>query len=142
MTRSSGYIFSGEVVAVEQEAATQPNRVATVRISFRVEQGIRGVHRGQTLTIREWAGLWESGEHYRPGESVLLFLYPPSKLGLTSAVGGSAGHFPINGNGQIVLAEEQIAALALQPAREAIWREKGRIGSHQFADAIRHMSEE
>jgi hypothetical protein len=113
-----------------------------VRITFRVEHGIRGVHRGQTLTIREWAGLWESGERYRPGEPVLLFLYPPSKLGLTSTVGGASGHFAIDGNGQIALAEERIAALALEPTWEAAWRQKGRISSHQFADAIRHMSEE
>jgi hypothetical protein len=142
MTRSAGYIFAGKVVAVEREAATRPNNVATVRITFRVEHGIRGVHRGQTLTIREWAGLLESGEHYRPGEPVLLFLYPPSKLELTSAIGGASGHFAINGNSQIVLAQERIAALALEPVREAVWREKGRISSREFADAIRHMSEE
>jgi hypothetical protein len=142
MTRSAGYIFSGEVIAVGREAATRPGSVATVRITFRVEHGIRGVHRGQTLTIREWAGLWESGERYRPGEPVLLFLYPPSKLGLTSTVGGASGHFAIDGNGQIALAEERIAALALEPTWEAAWRQKGRISSHQFADAIRHMSEE
>lgn len=41
MTRSSGYIFSGEVTAVEQETATRPSSVATVRITFRVERGIR-----------------------------------------------------------------------------------------------------
>jgi hypothetical protein len=142
MTRSAGYIFSGEVIAVEQEAATRPSSVATLRITFRVEHGIRGVHRGQTLTIREWAGLWESGEHYRPGEPALLFLYPPSKLGLTSTVGGASGHFAIDGSGQIVLAEERIATLALEPSRETAWRQKGRISSHEFADAIRHISEE
>lgn len=142
LTRNAGYIFAGKVMAVEREAATRSNTVATMRITFRVEQAIRGVHRGQTLMIREWAGRWESGDRYRPGEPMLLFLYPPSKLGLTSAVGGASGHFAIDSHGQIVLAEERIATLALEPAREAVWREKGRISGHEFADAIRHMSEE
>ena len=84
LTRSSGYIFAGTVIAVRRVSATGANEVATMRITFRVEQAIRGVRTGQTLVIREWAGLWESGERYRTGERVLLFLYSPSKLGLTS----------------------------------------------------------
>jgi hypothetical protein len=142
MTRNAGYIFTGKVIAVEREAATRPNTVGTMRITFRVEHAIRGVHRGQMLMIREWAGRWESGDRYRPGEAMLLFLYPPSKLGLTSAVGGASGHFALDSNGRIVLDEDRIAALALEPSREAVWREKGRISSHEFADAIRHISEE
>jgi hypothetical protein len=142
MTRNAGYIFTGKVLAVQREAVTRSNTVPTIRITFRVQQAIRGVHRGQTLLIREWAGRWESGDRYRPGEPVLLFLYPPSKLGLTSAIGGASGHFAIDGSGQIVLADERIASLALEPSRQAVWREKGRISSREFADAIRQMSEE
>lgn len=83
MTRDSGMVFSGGVTQV-QRSATLPG---TTQISFRVESAIRGVRRGQIVTIREWSGLWNNGERYVNGERVLLFLYPKSKLGLTSPVG-------------------------------------------------------
>jgi hypothetical protein len=70
---------------------------------FRVDEAIRNVRRGQTVEINEWAGLWQSGERYRPGERVLLFLYPPSRLGLTSPVGNRAGRFAVNRAGLITV---------------------------------------
>jgi hypothetical protein len=103
LSRSSGYIFGGTVVAVERIAPRGRDAVAVMRISFQVDSAIRGVSRGQKLVIREWAGLWQSGERYRPGEHVMLFLYPLSKLGLTSPVGGTMGRFRINPSGRIVV---------------------------------------
>jgi len=102
VTRSSGYIFAGTVKSVER-VAPKGNGVAIVQINFHVDEGMRGVRTGQMLAIHEWAGLWQSGERYRPGERVLLFLYPPSKLGLTSPVRGPMGRFRIGPGGQIVL---------------------------------------
>ncbi len=103
LSRSSGYIFSGTVVKVERIAPRRRNAVAVIRVIFHVDSAIRGVIRGQKLVIREWAGLWQSGERYRAGERVMLFLYPPSKLGLTSPVGGATGRFRINPDGRIVV---------------------------------------
>jgi hypothetical protein len=60
LTQSSGYIFAGTVKSVER-AAPKGNGVATVQINFHVDQGMRGVRTGQTVSIREWAGLWHSG---------------------------------------------------------------------------------
>ncbi len=122
LTRSSGYIFSGTVTSVGRTAGEAAGRVATMRITFKVEQAVRGVRTGQTLTINEWAGLWDAGERYRPGEQVLLFLYPPSRLGLTSPVGRSQGRFEIDHAGQIVLPTSQtrsLLPLSTSPARPA-----------------------
>jgi hypothetical protein len=138
LAQNSAYIFSGIVIAVERPAVTGPNGAPAVKITFRVENAIRGVRIGQTLVIREWAGLWESGGHYRRGERVLLFLYPASKLGLTSPVGGTLGRFTMDRNGEIFLQPNQITRLGLSPSREAMWRRRGGISSHEFADAIRH----
>src|ERR1700682_5986059 len=66
LTRTSGYIFAGKVSAIERVPPRATPDVATVKITFQVEQGIRGVHTGQTLMIREWGGLWEQGERYHP----------------------------------------------------------------------------
>jgi hypothetical protein len=111
LTQRSGYIFAGTVLAVELVHAKAQNEVATIRITFRVDQAIRGVSPKQTLAIHEWAGLWDSGERYRPGEQVLLFLYQTSKLGLTSPVNGSLGHFMLDHNGSVLLNAERLAVL-------------------------------
>lgn len=97
VVRSSGMIFSGIVLLV------QPSGSDAVQITFRVENAIRGVRRGQIVRINEWAGLWTSGERYLKGEHVMLFLYPRSKLGFTSPVGGTAGRYAINTAGQVLL---------------------------------------
>jgi hypothetical protein len=103
LLRDSGRIFSGTVLEVEHRNSDSSSSLATTRIVFRVDEAIRNVRRGQTLEINEWAGLWQSGERYRPGERVLLFLYPPSRLGLTSPVGNRAGRFTVNRTGLITL---------------------------------------
>ena len=103
LVRNSGYIFSGTVKAVERIAPRDRNSVPVMRVTFQIEEGLRGARRGETLTIREWAGLWQSGERYRVGERVMLFLYPPSKLGLTSPVGGGAGRFRVDPQGNVVV---------------------------------------
>jgi len=46
-------------------------------------------------------GVWENGQRYRVGEKVFLFLYQPSKLGLTSIVGGPQGRMSIHRGGQV-----------------------------------------
>jgi hypothetical protein len=111
LVRSAGYIFTGTVRSIERVAPSGPNEVTTMRITFQVEQAIRGVQAGQTLVIHEWAGLWESGPRYRPAERVLLFLYHPSRLGLTSTVGGPLGRFNLDQSGQVIIRQTQIDAL-------------------------------
>jgi hypothetical protein len=123
--RSSGLIFSGTVLEVEHIApAGSP---AITQITFRVESAIRGTRRGQVITIHEWAGLWNSGERYRAGERVLLFLYPRSKLGLTSPVGGSLGRYQVDQSGRVLL--QGVAGrprpVRLQDFTAAIRRERG-----------------
>ena len=139
LTRSSGYIFAGRVGAIERLTAGPTPDVATLRITFRVEQGIRGVRTGQTLVIREWGGLWEQGERYRPGERVLLFLYRPSKLGLTSPVAGALGRFAVDKKGQINL--DRVVSFASDPA-EVNLRGKTGVSSRDFARTIQRMVEE
>lgn len=100
---NSGQIFSGTVLKVEHPAGNSSTALATTSIQFRVDEAIRGVQKGQIVQIKEWAGLWESGERYHDGQRVLLFLYPPSKFGLTSPVGRSSGRFPIDTGGHVFI---------------------------------------
>jgi hypothetical protein len=136
LTRSSGYIFDGTVMSVEPVAQDLSNGLAAVQITFRVEQAIRGVRGGQVLVIREWAGLWNSGERYRPGERLLLFLYSPSSLGLTSVVGGPFGRFPVDSGGNAVFEKGRVPALSFDPASQAQLRQKNRVKARALALAI------
>lgn len=103
LVRPAGSIFAGTVLAVAPVMAERTNGLAAMEITFRVDVAVRGVRVGQVLKVREWAGLWDSRDRYRRGERVLLFLYPPSKLGLTSPVGGNMGRFEVGGDGRVLL---------------------------------------
>jgi hypothetical protein len=135
LIRSAGYIFAGTVKSVERITPKQHDSVGAMRITFQVEKGIRGVQARQTLVIQEWLGLWEAGERYRPGERALLFLYPPSKLGLTSLVGGPMGWFPIDEDDGILLDRGRTGRLS--PEIQAHLEGKKRISVEDFAHALR-----
>ena len=141
LTQKSGYIFDGTVLSV-QAAQTDANEVATVQITFRIEQAIRGTRAGQILTIREWAGLWNSGQRYHPGERLLLFLYSPSSLGLTSPVGGASGRFAVDSGGNAVIENGRLPALPLDPASRAQLRERKRVNARALVLAIQRADAE
>jgi hypothetical protein len=103
-----------------------------------VEHGIRGIAAGELLTIHEWAGLWTSGERYHVGESVLLFLYPPGKLGLTSPVAGAMGRFALDSQGRVLLTGLHSANLRADP----IVGGKTVISYADFALAVRRSGQE
>jgi len=138
VTRRAGLIFAGRVVKIEPVRVADADHVASVRITLQVEQGVRGARAGQTLAFREWAGLWTGEERYRLGQRLMLFLYAPSSLGLTSPVGGAAGKFALDRDGKIVLTEAQLQAIRISPnpLRINIGR---RIPLRDFSRAIRRM---
>ena len=139
LNQNSGYEFAGTVKAIEHVTATG-HGVSTTRITFHVDTAVRGVHTGQTLVITEWAGLWGSREQYRVGERVFLFLYPVSKLGLTSPVQGTSGKFRIAGNGRVVVRPEQKGALPERVAR--IIGDQREIELTEWADALQMAEKE
>jgi hypothetical protein len=136
MNQHSGYIFDGTVLSVERVAESESDSVPTVQITFRVERAIRGTRRGQVLTIREWAGLWNSGERYRTGERLLLFLYNPSKLGLTSPVGGPLGRYAVDSGGNVSVDNGRLTALSLDPVSQSQLRGQTFTNSRALAVAI------
>jgi len=142
LTKKSGYMFSGTVLKVQRVGANHNSAADSVAVTFHVDQGIRGAKTGQTLTIREWGGLWNARERYRPGEHVFLFLYPPSRLGLTSPVSGDFGRLPIDSGKRVVLPGQLADELPVSPRQKREARENHNLPLRQFAAAIRRASEE
>lgn len=111
LARDAGIIFRGTVRKIEPVASAAPGDIGLVRITFLVTGALRGANSGEPLTFSEWDGLWASGDRYRVGEDLLLFLYPPSgNLGLTTTVAGTRGRISL-ANSPL-----SIAAVALQIA--------------------------
>jgi hypothetical protein len=106
IVHDSALIFSGTVLTVEHLGTSPSGSQGITRIKFRVQSAARGARTGQIVQICEWGGLWSGGERYRPGETVMLFLYPNSKLGLTSPVGGAAGRFQVDKLGRVQIGSD------------------------------------
>lgn len=135
--RTAGTIFAGTVTRIEPGPAAGGSALPTVAITFHVERPLRGAVAGGSLTILEWLGLWSSGQRYAVGERVLLFLYPTSKLGLTSAVGGALGQFHLDSAGGILPSEWQFAAFQADPVFSGRSAGRSRIAFDDFAQALR-----
>ena len=131
LTQKAGYIFSGTVKAIDR-LTPKTNGVAVMQITFHVDQGMRGVRTGQTLVIREWSGLWRGESRYRVGERVMLFLYPPSKLGLTSPVGGASGRFVIDTRGRVIIEPRRVVL------RQTELPGNLRIAPEELLERLRH----
>ena len=126
MTHRSGAIFAGRVLSVQYLRPRLANEVPTVRVTFRVERGIRGARTGGRFVLRQWAGLWSGGQQpYRVGERVLLFLYPPSKVGLTSPVGGERGRFRIDAQGRVIVNAERAELFEKTVTRHRVAKRPG-----------------
>jgi hypothetical protein len=137
LSRRAGMIFVGTVLTASRlTAATQgvttqtvttqpavPDRAVpatpAVQLTFRVDQAIAGVEQGQVLTIHEWAGAWSMHRPMSSGQHILIFLYPLSRLGFTSPVGGSLGQLALDPSGKNVSRSVSVVQLerAIRSAR-------------------------
>ncbi len=101
---SAEKVFRGTVLRIEQ---VKNSDLATVLVTLRVDEALRGCHAGETIAIREWAGLWVKGDRYRAGQQLSLRLYPPSDLGLTSTVAAEIVSSPIPSRDTVKLTTSQ-----------------------------------
>jgi hypothetical protein len=138
LVRSAGIIFSGRVTAVGTAASSPGPEHTATSITFQVDHAIHGTLPNGSVTIHEWAGLWSRGEHYRVGERVLLFLYGPSTLGLTSPVAGPMGRFAVDSQDGIVMSAADIAAFTGNP----ILRGRSIVPYVDFVLAVRNAQPE
>lgn len=125
LSRRAGMVFAGTVLSSgTRTPATDRTRtdrtVPAIELRFRVDRPIAGVEAGQVLTIHEWAGAEPLHRPMRCGEHILIFLYPPSRLGLTSPVGGSLGQIALDASGTNVAP----GAAASRVSTQNVWAER------------------
>lgn len=130
--RSAGIIFSGRVTSIGENVTPGGRSPAAAAIRFHVEHAMRGAVAGEDLTIHEWASPRASGEQYRVGEHVLLFLYAPSRLGLTSTVAGRMGRFDMDSADRIWMDPEHVQIFSGDP----VLGHKTSIPYSDFASAL------
>ena len=138
MVRAAGMIFSGTVTRIERRPAVNGQPLQTITITFHVENALRGATAGHDIRISQWIGLWYAGQRYRLGERVFLFLYPTSRLGLTSLVAGPAGRFDVDPWGYVRLSLRHLSAFRVEPVLGG----KSRVPLRDFALAVRRAYEE
>jgi hypothetical protein len=150
LSRRAGMIFAATVLAsntpstAKQIPKLQPAAIdhlapAQIEIRFHVDEPIAGVQRGQIVTIHEWSGAASRHRPLAPGQRVLLFLYPPSLLGLTSPVGGSRGVISLDSAGKSLSANTNFPAdpLPRQSAPQAGQSAANHVSVLQLERAIR-----
>jgi hypothetical protein len=108
LTAGAGTIFVGRVTRVDP--GVDERGIPAVWTTFAVEETLKGAPR-PTLTLKQLgAPLGASGTpsvargypsvpRFAPGESVMLFVHPPSALGFASPVGLGQGAFRIRDDG-------------------------------------------
>jgi len=139
VTNHAATIFVGKVISLEARPLASSDQVGCVQITLQVEQGIRGARAGEHFSFREWVGLWSGADRYRAGQRMMLFLYTPSALGLTSPVGGGAGRLSIDASGRVRLSPTQQQSIQVSQTLDVRSR---RVPVRDLVRAIRRMSEE
>ena len=133
LARRAEMIFAGTVLTSAPQAVTTqttaadrvvPGTAPSFQVSFRVDRAIAGVEPGQIVTIHEWAGAWSMQRPMRPGQRILIFLYPPSRLGLTSPVGGFLGQVALDPSGENVSVHDQKRVAPVGPGVSVVQLER------------------
>jgi hypothetical protein len=106
MSDEANVIVQGRVMSVKVEPHPEYSSLTTVVVQLQVEDSLKGSPQ-KIMTFRQY--LWDvraryNSGGYRKGEEMLLFLRPPSRLGLTSPAGLEQGRFEITrpANGRAV----------------------------------------
>jgi hypothetical protein len=142
-SRRAGMIFAGTVLTAAPQAAINDKAVSeaspTLQLRFRVDQAIAGVEPGQVLTIHEWVGAQLVHRPMNSGQRILIFLYPRSRLGLTSPVGGPLGQVSLDPSGKYVSKQELRLRDQVFPKGS---EDTNRVSVVQLERAIRSAREE
>ena len=97
ITDSADRVFAGTCEKIEEIEKDPISNLRVVRYTFKVTEGIIGVNSDE-ITFTQWKPTTiDAG--YVIGKKYVIFLYPNSRLGLTSPVGYMQGKFLVEKKG-------------------------------------------
>jgi hypothetical protein len=159
LVQGSDVILRGDVIEARLEPHPDYPDATTMLITLRVQEVLKG-KAGETYTFRQYVFDPRDGQQrlgYKKGESVVLILYPPSRMGLSSPVGLEQGRFRlwIDSKGTVMVANGMQNAglfrnvanaaptleLKVAPAARQLLRQhvSGPIPYDQFQDIVRNL---
>ena len=101
---AAGLIFSGVCTNVENIENDPEANLPVYKYTFKVTDAIKGTGNREFITFKQWQATSKDAG-YNIGEKYVLFLYPESKLGLTSPVGFLQGQFNVEIRGFLLKKE-------------------------------------
>lgn len=157
MVRVADRIFWGR--CLQAESGREPSAgLPVTTYTFEVLRGLKGAQAKESIRFRQLSGGPAGGipgvPEYSPGQEILLFLYPDSRLGLTSPVGLAQGMFRVGKSGrrgQAVLnrvananllhraSPGQIRGSTLSAEEEAALRPGAPISLDRFESVVRRI---
>ena len=114
MTSTAGRIVHGKVVEIREGQHPKNEQMAVTFVKVEVTEMLKGESAREVTFMQFGSSHQQYVAHlpkYSVGEEVVLFLYPESKLGLTSPVGEGQGKFVVRDDvrtGKRVLRNEQL----------------------------------
>ena len=157
MVRAADRIFWGRCLQAEPGRDSSTGLPVTA-YTFEVLRGIKGAGTAESIRFRQLtggtAGAIRGLPEYSLGQEVLLFLYPDSKLGLTSPVGLAQGMFRVGkggrggrnvlnrvGNANLLhrASSLQIRGSTLSPEDQAALRPGAPISLDRFESVVRSI---
>lgn len=140
---ASGFIFSGSIEKVWSERDAATGFIITC-YTVAVAEGVRGVNTNH-FTFKQYGGTYKGQNvfvadmsYFTAGEEIVAFLYPCSKLGLTSPIGVAEGKWTIQrdpATGEKFVAGNLIATKLLAPAAPT-----AKIQYDQFIKLVRALA--
>ena len=158
MVRAADRIFWGR--CLQAEPGREPSTgLPVTTYTFEVLRGLKGAQAEESIRFRQLSG-GPVGDirglpEFSPGQEILLFLYPDSRLGLTSPVGLAQGMFRVGKGGrrggQAVLnrvgnanllhraSSSQIRGSTLSAEEQAALRPAAPISLDRFESVVRRI---
>ena len=157
MVRAADRIFWGK--CLQAESGREPSTgLPVTAYTFQVLRGLKGAQANESIRFRQLSGGPAGGirglPEFSPGQEILLFLYPDSRLGLTSPVGLVQGMFRVGKGGregQAVLnrvgnanllhraKSSQIRGSTLSPEEQAALRPGAPVSLDRFESVVRRI---
>ena len=98
ITNSADRIFTGVCEKIEEIEKDPVSNLTVIKYTFKITESVKGINSDE-ITFNQWKPTTVDAG-YVIGEKYVVFLYPNSRIGLTSPVGFMQGKFLVEKKGE------------------------------------------